>query len=406
MSDVNSPGGQPSGANTPKARSQTTKTRTATSLRHQHSHPQHSMDSATAEATCKKLVSILALDAGYEGITASALESLTRVFENYTQQMYSIAHSFAELAGRTRPDINDLEQAFSDMGLRTSGLDQYIEHASQSKTPLLRGPLQEILAKPERKKEKKTLLLDSDIEDNSDSDEEEDEKPGTAKVTARTIVPEHLPAFPSKHSYKQTPVFVKRPTDPQKIRELNAEQSRLVESNLKKLMAAENKVAMAAAHKDGSSVAAVSTTADLRLVKEEPQESIESIDRRALTKLEALPVVNYEQSKRQQQVSASSHRDSAAAATIRSHSLHDMQGGHLRGDSHTGSGVDSTAGAGQGSSSQQLSGKTEWRNERRRLRKEQLMAMEGMEHNLTHKRIRQESAHSGRLKLVSMDVDP
>lgn len=82
MSDVNSPGGQPSGANTPKARSQTTKTRTATSLRHQHSHPQHSMDSATAEATCKKLVSVLALDAGYEGITASALESLTRVFEN------------------------------------------------------------------------------------------------------------------------------------------------------------------------------------------------------------------------------------------------------------------------------------------------------------------------------------
>jgi len=158
--------------------------------------------------------------------------------------MYSIAHSFAELAGRTRPDIHDLEQAFSDMGLRTSGLDQYIEHASQSskykqrhlffildalarmlsilrstdtplysftiETPLLRGPLQEILAKPERKKEKKTLLLDSDIEDNSDSDEEEDEKPGTAKVTARTIVPDHLPAFPSKHSYKQTPVGQKQ----------------------------------------------------------------------------------------------------------------------------------------------------------------------------------------------------
>lgn len=154
--------------------------------------------------------------------------------------MYSIAHSFAELAGRTRPDIHDLEQAFSDMNLKTSGLDRYIEQASQSskykqrplfyilgalarmlsmsgqltrllynvaiETPLLRGPLQEILAKPERKKEKKTLLLDSDIEDNSDSDEEEDEKPGTAKVTARTIVPDHLPAFPSKHSYKQTPV--------------------------------------------------------------------------------------------------------------------------------------------------------------------------------------------------------
>ncbi|KAG0289799.1 hypothetical protein BGZ96_006709 [Linnemannia gamsii] len=371
------------------------------------------MDSATAEATSKKLVSILALDAGFEGITASALESLTRVFENYTQQMYSIAHSFAELAGRTRPDIHDLEQAFSDMRLKPSGLDRYIETASHSKTPLLRGPLQEIIAKPQRKKEKKTLMLDSDIEDNSDSDEEEDEKPGTAKVTARTIVPDHLPAFPSKHSYKQTPVFVKRPTDPQKIRELNAEQSRLVESNLKKLMAAENNVAMAAAHKDGSSVTAASTTTaagttDLLLVKEEQQESIESIDRRAMTKLEVLPVVNYEQSKRQQQVSASSHRDSAAAANIRSHSLHDMQAGHSRGESHMGSGAGGESGiaTGQGgSSSSQLSGKAEWRNERRRLRKEQLTAMEGMEHNLTHKRIRQESAHSGRLKLISMDVD-
>jgi hypothetical protein len=73
-------------------------------------------------------------------------------------------------------------------------------------TPLLRGPLQEIIAKPQRKKEKRTPLLDSDIEDNSDSDDEEEEKPGSTKFTARTIVPDHLPAFPSKHSYKQTPV--------------------------------------------------------------------------------------------------------------------------------------------------------------------------------------------------------
>jgi hypothetical protein len=46
--------------------------------------------------------------------------------------MYSIAHSFAELAGRTRPDIHDLEQAFSDMNLRPSSLNTYIKAASQS----------------------------------------------------------------------------------------------------------------------------------------------------------------------------------------------------------------------------------------------------------------------------------
>ncbi|KAF9083363.1 hypothetical protein BGX23_011552 [Mortierella sp. AD031] len=359
------------------------------------------MDSVTAEATCKKLVSILALDAGYEGITASALESLTRVFENYTQQMYTIAHSFAELAGRTRPDINDLEQAFSDMNLQPSSLETYIKKASQSKTPLLRGPLQEVVAKAQKKKERKTLLLDSDIEDNSDSDDEDEGQAGAAKVTAHTIVPDHLPPFPSKHSYKQTPVFVKRPTDPQKIREMNAEQSRLVESNLKKLMAAENKVAMAAAaHKDGPTGAGAAVAADLLLVKEEP-ESRESIDRRALTKLEALPIVGYEYSKRQQQVSASNRETNT---TIRAHALHEMQaaGGHLRGESHSGGEHSAT---GQSGSTAQLSGKSEWRNERRRLRKEQLSAMEGLEHNLSHKRIRQDSAHSGRLKLVSMDID-
>jgi len=78
-------------------------------------------------------------------------------------------------------------------------------------TPLLRGPLQETLAKKEQKKETKTDLLDSDIEDNSDSDEEDEKEkqaagPTGAKITARTVVPDHLPAFPSKHSYKQTPV--------------------------------------------------------------------------------------------------------------------------------------------------------------------------------------------------------
>jgi hypothetical protein len=51
------------------------------------------MDSATAEATCKKLVSVLALDAGFEGITASALESLTRVFENCKQRQCSPSKS-------------------------------------------------------------------------------------------------------------------------------------------------------------------------------------------------------------------------------------------------------------------------------------------------------------------------
>ncbi|GJJ73347.1 transcription initiation factor TFIID subunit 8 [Entomortierella parvispora] len=334
--------------------------------------PAHAMDSATAEATCKKLVSILALAAGFEGITASALESLTRSFENYTQQMYSIAHSFAELAGRTRPNIHDLQQAFADMNLNPASLESYARKASHSGTPLLRGPLQETLAKKEQKKETKTDLLDSDIEDNSDSDEEDEKEkqaagPKSAKVTARTVVPDHLPAFPSKHSYKQTPVFVTRPTDPQAIRELNAEQSRLVETNLKRLMAAENKVAMAA-HKD--TLQQDIPVADLLTsIKEENFEEVESQDLRDLrarTKLEVLPVVNYEYSKR------------SSSTVIRE----PVSKGH---SDLTGGDADTQVGSVQGS-------KAEWRKERRRLRKEKNGVLEEMDPNSgTHKRIRSDT---------------
>ncbi|KAF9352615.1 hypothetical protein BGX26_009595 [Mortierella sp. AD094] len=338
----------------------------------------HAMDSATAEATCRKLVAILALDAGFEGITAPALDSLTRAFENYTQQMYSIAHSFSDLAGRTKPNIHDLQQAFTDMNVNPAGLESYVRSASRSKTPLLRGPLQETLAKVQKKKEKNIKLLDSDIEDNSESDDDEPattSTPGT-KVTARTIV------------------FVKRPNDPQKIRELNAEQSRLVESNLKRLMAAENKVAMAAAHKDGSTA---SVATDLLIVKEE-QESAESIDRRALTKLEALPVVNYEFSKRQQQMNASNREGGRRQHQTQ---LHELQGEPLNSSLNGGSGAGSSGGGGGVSTY-----KSEWRKERRRMRKEQRNAMEELEQNINHKRLRQESVHSTQLKLVSMDIDP
>ncbi|KAF9297238.1 transcription initiation factor TFIID subunit 8 [Mortierella antarctica] len=388
------------------------------------------MDGATADATCKKLVSILALAAGFEGITAGALYTLTNAFENYTQQIYRIAHSFAELAGRTQPNVYDLQQAFADMSLSAESLAEYAKKASQSSTPLLQGPLQETIAKPKKKKEKTTVLLDSDIEDNSESDEEDNKDAAGNKITARTPVPDHLPPFPSKHSYRQTAVYVKRPTDPQKIRELNAEQSRLVESNLKRLMAAENKVAMAA-HKDTlqqhqQEILPVALgSADLAnavVVKEEPglsssgpadiaaastsssrRMSVDA-DRRA-TKLEILPVVNYETAKRQQQLSASG-RDQR----------HEMKGGHMRGESgvnNSGSGSGSGAGSiGDGVNNASGSsgttggggggnGRAEWRMERRRLRREQSL-MEGRDDSNSHKRQRQETQ---RMKLVSMEMD-
>jgi hypothetical protein len=48
-------------------------------------------------------------------------------------------------------------------------------------------------------------------------------------------IPAHFPQFPSKHTYRFTPVYTDRETDPQKIRELGTEDGRHGEEALRKL---------------------------------------------------------------------------------------------------------------------------------------------------------------------------
>lgn len=48
-------------------------------------------------------------------------------------------------------------------------------------------------------------------------------------------IPKHLPQFPSKHTYRYTPVFTEREQDPRKIRERATEDGRYGEDALRKL---------------------------------------------------------------------------------------------------------------------------------------------------------------------------
>lgn len=48
-------------------------------------------------------------------------------------------------------------------------------------------------------------------------------------------IPRHLPAFPSRHTYRATPVYAHRETDPRRVRERATEQGRLGEEALRKL---------------------------------------------------------------------------------------------------------------------------------------------------------------------------
>lgn len=62
---------------------------------------------------------------------------------------------------------------------------------------------------------------------------------GDASVEqGRYYVPEHFPAFPSKHTYKATAEYPDREEDPRKIRERATEEGRLGEEALRRLVSA------------------------------------------------------------------------------------------------------------------------------------------------------------------------
>jgi len=57
-------------------------------------------------------------------------------------------------------------------------------------------------------------------------------------VDNRSYIPDHLPSFPSKHTYLTTAVFTERPQEPRVIREMATQEAMLAESALRKILAA------------------------------------------------------------------------------------------------------------------------------------------------------------------------
>ena len=61
---------------------------------------------------------------------------------------------------------------------------------------------------------------------------------GAPKEQARSYIPSHFPAFPSEHTYKATPDLPSAEREPRKVRELVAEEARLGEAALRRLVGA------------------------------------------------------------------------------------------------------------------------------------------------------------------------
>ncbi|ORX99782.1 hypothetical protein K493DRAFT_108081 [Basidiobolus meristosporus CBS 931.73] len=173
----------------------------------------------------KKIIALICKEIGFDGISASALDALLDATPIYIEEILATAHSYAELSSRTRPNVNDLAFTFADMGIDLNKLESFMYSFKHITFPALN----------EYNESHKNTIDPAFMEGkhNPLTDDEESEP-------FPEYIPNHMPPFPSTHTFKQTPVFPQRPEDPNKLRELNTEQTRLVEGNLKRLLMSSN----------------------------------------------------------------------------------------------------------------------------------------------------------------------
>lgn len=128
-------------------------------------------------------------------------------------------------ARRTETVAHDWIYALANAGLKGSGaLEPHFDTGEIP--PSILQPQFDPPAPPEPQPISTDALLGPELSGKTDKE-------------ARPYIPKHFPPFPSKNTYKATPVFTERENDPRKIREKATEEGILAEQSLRKLMAAQ-----------------------------------------------------------------------------------------------------------------------------------------------------------------------
>lgn len=129
-----------------------------------------------------------------------------------------LAHAHGETAGRAQPHLNDISKAFTEIGYSPAHLETALAQARalSSSMSLKHATLPSTV-----------MTFNPPVETYLPSDEEEEDL---------AYVPSHLPHLPPRHSYKHTPVYVDRLTDPREIREKRVQGAKVVEGALRKLL--------------------------------------------------------------------------------------------------------------------------------------------------------------------------
>ncbi|KAH9873303.1 hypothetical protein J1614_005701 [Plenodomus biglobosus] len=203
-----------------------------------HTQPvQHIVDPISAElgasGDCRdffdhqlrRAIAIQCRAIGFESAQQDALEEFRSLVDSYMTQLLAQVRKSMASSRRTEIIPHDCIYALATAGLRGSAaLDPHLDTGELPPT-LLQPPF-DPPAPPEAPPPDTESLLGSTLS-------------GKADKEMRAYIPKHFPAFPSKHTYKATPVFTERENDPRKIREKATEEGISAEQSLRKLMAAQ-----------------------------------------------------------------------------------------------------------------------------------------------------------------------
>ncbi|KAH8701300.1 transcription factor TFIID complex subunit 8 C-term-domain-containing protein [Phaeosphaeriaceae sp. PMI808] len=173
----------------------------------------------------RRAIAIQCKTQGFESARPDALEDFRGLVDSYITNFLAQVRKSMSSARRTETVAHDWIYALASSGLRGSGaLEPHLDTGDVP--PSLLQPHFEPAAPSEAPPPDTESLLGPELS-------------GKVDKESCAYIPTHFPPFPSKHTYKATPVFTNRENDPRKIREKATEEGILAEQSLRKLMAAQ-----------------------------------------------------------------------------------------------------------------------------------------------------------------------
>ncbi|KAJ9052515.1 hypothetical protein DSO57_1033345 [Entomophthora muscae] len=161
----------------------------------------------------RNMVAMICRQVGFTSADPISLSVLTNVAQLFLEHMAKIMKNSAEHGNRIRPDLIDLEAALSSVNMPW----RRVEVSASNQIQLKQIKLKKI-----------NYLL----------------PPDSPFLRRNCPIPDLNPVqvqrglapYPLRHTYKKTMVTIERTEDAQTLREKNAQQTRIVEENLKTLL--------------------------------------------------------------------------------------------------------------------------------------------------------------------------